>query len=73
MAKAYRSEAAMVVYEMMADLHKEGIIDDAALHEFDDCIVQSPEGAPKPADMRQAPRLAAGPGGDLPSRRGGRR
>jgi hypothetical protein len=48
---AYRSESAMVVYEMMADLHKEGIIDDAALHEFDDCLVLEPAANTSPYPM----------------------
>jgi hypothetical protein len=55
MAKAYRSEAAMVVYEMMADLHKEGIIDDAALHEFDDCVTQSPTPTANTSSAQQPP------------------
>jgi DNA-binding transcriptional regulator YiaG len=48
MAKVFRDEIAMVCHEMMEDLHKDGIVNDAKMREFEkNCFVQTPEPATK--------------------------
>jgi hypothetical protein len=48
MAKVFRDEIAMVCHEMMEDLYKDGIVNDAEMREFEkNCFVQTPELAAK--------------------------
>jgi putative transcriptional regulator len=43
MARAYKSEASMVIHDMAAGLYENGIIDKITMKEFDDtCLVPTP-------------------------------
>jgi DNA-binding transcriptional regulator YiaG len=55
MAKVFRDEIAMVCHEMMDDLYKSGIVNDAEMREFEkDCFVTTPEPARKAPKVKQA-------------------
>jgi hypothetical protein len=46
--KKYQSEALMVLHQDAVGLHELGLIDDAAMREYDEgCLVQEPDQAPK--------------------------
>jgi DNA-binding transcriptional regulator YiaG len=52
MKKIFRDEIAMVCYEMMEDLYKSGLVDDAEMREFEEnCFVSVSEPA---EEVRQA-------------------